>query len=364
MNNSSEEFINNRAKIVSEQYTYWKYNFGSGVLRLLERLIFHFNVSDLLGGNLGQIAHLSEVREQIKRRVLVTPALLPRDSETSLDKVFDSTVPQYLLQLSNVNVDVLTGLPVLDSGFVVDGTLSKWQKIIYRGGIASTIKRTSRAREVIEEKSMVMPHTPYYYHAVVDELPNLLKVRSMDPRFDSVYVHQITPNWMIELLEAMNFRVNVTKKGALRFRDYGVLTAPRAINRQNLMLLSQDLRQELKNVIIVSRRGVPREDEIFEKALKARIPGALLLDPGTLSVREQIEIFSGASVIIGLHGGALTNLVWMSEMGTVVEVFNHSYRTSDYENLCHELNHRYLGIEYSNSDTAKTVSEIVDFINE
>lgn len=363
MSNSAKEFRNNRSKIISEQYNYWKFNLGSGVSRLLERLIFRFNVSDLLSGDLGQIAHLNEVHAQIERRELVAPALLPRNARAKDDNAFESTVPQYLLHLSNVSVDVLTGLPVLDSGFVVDGTLSKWQKIIYRGGVGSAIKRARRAHEVINEKAMIMPHTPYYYHAIVDELPNLLKVRSIDPEFETVYAHQITPNWLVELLEAMKFRVAITSETSLKFRNYGVVTAPRAINRQNLILLNQVSEQETRNIIIVSRRGVPREDEIFENELKAKLPGAILLDPGTLPVREQIKVFSSASVIIGLHGGGLTNLVWMSGMGTVVEIFNHSYRTSDYENLCHELNHRYLGIEYSDSNISKTISDIKEFIN-
>jgi len=53
--------------------------------------------------------------------------------------------------------------------------------------------------------------------------------------------------------------------------------------------------------------------------------GFVLLDPGTLSVQEQIDVFHGAEVIVAPHGAALTNITWSRPGVRVLEMFAGSY---------------------------------------
>ncbi|WP_183094348.1 glycosyltransferase family 61 protein [Nocardioides stalactiti] len=53
--------------------------------------------------------------------------------------------------------------------------------------------------------------------------------------------------------------------------------------------------------------------------------GFVMLDPGTLSVQEQIDVFHGAEVIIAPHGAALTNLTWSRPGVRVLEMFAGTY---------------------------------------
>lgn len=53
--------------------------------------------------------------------------------------------------------------------------------------------------------------------------------------------------------------------------------------------------------------------------------GFVMLDPGTLSVQEQIDVFFGAEVIIAPHGAALTNITFSRPGVRVLEMFAGTY---------------------------------------
>ena len=117
-------------------------------------------------------------------------------------------------------------------------------------------------------------------------------------------------------------------------------------------------------IVVVSRKGAPRSDNNIEREILSRVSGSILVDPSDFSVEEQVEIFSNARIIIGLHGGALTNCVWMDTSGKVIEIFNHAYRTTDYERLCAELSIRYVGVETENLSSEEVSSIVARLIND
>ncbi|KAA1421460.1 glycosyltransferase family 61 protein [Nocardioides humilatus] len=53
--------------------------------------------------------------------------------------------------------------------------------------------------------------------------------------------------------------------------------------------------------------------------------GFVMLDPGTLSVQEQIDVFHNAEVIVAPHGAALTNITWSRPGVRVLEMFAGTY---------------------------------------
>lgn len=80
--------------------------------------------------------------------------------------------------------------------------------------------------------------------------------------------------------------------------------------------------------IYVTRRGgsnsriLIQEDQVWPM-LEAQ--GFVRIDPGTMSVRDQIDHFAAADVIVGLHGAALTNLVFAKPGVRVLEMFPETY---------------------------------------
>ena len=361
MSKQSESFSKNRRREFKEQVNYWRYNLESGFLRFTERIILGFNVSDILSGDLAQIEHLDEVTDQVKIRKLIQNATFQMKREESILSSEQASTPQYLFKIQNARVDTLTGLVVLDSGFIIDSTFAKWQNIIYRGGIGSSIKRTKRAKKKLAGTHMVMPHSPFYYHTVIDLLPNLVRIREENPECNKVVINSLAPKWAIEILEQFGFDVHVTKRNAVIVEDLFAISAPRVVVKRNLESLRLGLTTKPVNTLIVSRKGTPRNNDAIEESLAALIPGAQVVDPGQLSVAEQIQLFSKAKIIIGLHGGALTNCVWMDTSSKVIEIFNHAYRTSDYERLCMELGIKYQSVEIKNMN-AQEVALIVERI--
>ena len=364
MSNTSWDFRNNRQRLLREQADYWRYNLGSGVLRLVERTLFKFNISDVLGGNLDQIHHLSDVHTQIITRELVSPALSPNSAnEPKTLNESEATLPQYLFHLRDARVDVLTGLIFLDAGFIIDSTLAKWQKVVFRGGIGSAARRAKNAKSFINVPCAIFPYTPFYYHALIDEIPNLLKIRIEYPACNTVIIHKLSEKWIIDLLKVLKFEVIVSKTSAVKAKNLLTITAPRALHRKNLELLRTAVSSDPTEILIVSRSGTPRSNDSLEATLLEAIPSAKLINPSTFSIEDQINIFSKAKAIIGLHGGALTNTVWMHETGKVVEIFNHAYRTSDYEILCRELGQGYFSIETTNRTADEIIEQVLGFVN-
>jgi capsular polysaccharide biosynthesis protein len=73
--------------------------------------------------------------------------------------------------------------------------------------------------------------------------------------------------------------------------------------------------------------------------------GFVLVDPGTMTVAEQIRTFANADIIVATHGAALANLVFASPGATVIELFPSGCLLPDYWRLASALpglRYRYL----------------------
>jgi hypothetical protein len=69
--------------------------------------------------------------------------------------------------------------------------------------------------------------------------------------------------------------------------------------------------------------------------------GFMIVDCSTLSVREQMRIASSAPAIAGLHGAAMTNLLW-AQVGTpVLEIFSPDWLNGAYEQIALHFNLNY-----------------------
>jgi capsular polysaccharide biosynthesis protein len=65
--------------------------------------------------------------------------------------------------------------------------------------------------------------------------------------------------------------------------------------------------------------------------------GFVRIDPGTMSVRDQIDHFAAADVIVGLHGAALTNLLFLKPGARVLEIFAPSYVKHCFWAICERI---------------------------
>ena len=95
-------------------------------------------------------------------------------------------------------------------------------------------------------------------------------------------------------------------------------------------------------------RGTTPTTRIYveEAALMAVLEprGFLRLDPGTLSVQEQIDVFSKAEIIVAPHGAGLTNVTFSPPDVKVLEMFASTYVHRGLYAICQALgaDYRYL----------------------
>jgi capsular polysaccharide biosynthesis protein len=87
-----------------------------------------------------------------------------------------------------------------------------------------------------------------------------------------------------------------------------------------------------------TRRRLLNEDEVI-RFLETQ--GAKIADPGTLTPKEQISLFSGARIVIGPHGGGLTNLVFCKSNAAIYELL-----PSSYANVCYNRLAQANGMDY------------------
>ena len=199
-----------------------------------------------------------------------------------------------------------------------------------------------------------------YYHFLMDVLPRLAVFAAAgDVAEPSMWYVPMTTSFQRELLDMVGLKpvqlINSSEHRHLRAETL-VVPSPPSMVVANPPWVVEWLRSVLLPVPIprVDQRGiyvtrgassnnrvVTNEGAVIS-ALTAR--GFSIVDPGAMSVAEQIRTFAEASVIVSAHGAALANLVFASPGATVVELFPAGNPVPDYWKLAHGvpgLTYRY-----------------------
>jgi capsular polysaccharide biosynthesis protein len=95
--------------------------------------------------------------------------------------------------------------------------------------------------------------------------------------------------------------------------------------------------------IFISRNRAAFRRISSEDKLLSMLPSDLeVLRLEEMSLREQIEAFSAASVVIAPHGAGLTHLTWCAPGTKIVELFSHHYKS-----VCYWMVANHLKLDYA-----------------
>jgi capsular polysaccharide biosynthesis protein len=200
-----------------------------------------------------------------------------------------------------------------------------------------------------------------YYHFLIDVLPRLgvLEQAAGIAPPDRWYVPART-RFQRELLDLVGIsaelRIDADEVAHVRARCLVVPGLP-ATTEKNPPWVVEFLRARLlpatagsggRRHIYVTRGTSANNRAIVNEAdlvalLTAR--GFTVVDPGAMSVTDQIETFARASLIVSGHGAALANLVFASPGSAVIEIFPPGAVLPDYWRLASGvpgLTYRYL----------------------
>lgn len=350
------KFFNNRIKNRSRQYRYWKLNWKSGLIRLLERLLIGANISDRLGGDLSQFKSSSDFYSQVteskqvsKSSILETIQIQFLGSEQYLE-LGGINKGRRILNLTKVKVDSFTGLVTTDAGLLVDSILPQWQKLIYMGGTLDAYIKNTKNLEVITGQWAVLPYSEYFFHTLTEEIATLLAIRSEYPDI-RVITHVDTPKWALDLLTELNFDYQRVTKRHLLVDELLCATSVGSFSNNEFTLLSEavgHLEVQTGRKLFLSRSKLSRNDEELEREiLEVLLPeGFEIVIPDELPIDQQIKVIRGASFIVSFHGGALSHMVWCNKGTKILEIFNHPYRSYDFARIAFEG-----GLSYSAVDT-------------
>lgn len=110
--------------------------------------------------------------------------------------------------------------------------------------------------------------------------------------------------------------------------------------------------------IFLTRRGSTRMptnlDDLEHRFASA---GFKVVDCGTHTVLEQIELASAAPAIAGLHGAAMTNLLWAYSGTPVLEIFEPGYLNGCYEQIAFHLEQPYTAAVNGDLSAARVIDQ-------
>jgi len=184
-----------------------------------------------------------------------------------------------------------------------------------------------------------------YYHFVHDVLPRMavLEQAGVEPP-DRWYVPHTT-RFQKELLELWGIRedqiINSDEVPHVRARTLVVPGVASTIER-NPPWVSRLLRDRLvpagiervpgRNIYLARRAGLHNRAVLNEPEVLALLEplGFEVVDPGALSVADQIRTFAEADVIVAPHGASLANLPFCSPGSALLELFPSQSMVADY----------------------------------
>lgn len=182
-----------------------------------------------------------------------------------------------------------------------------------------------------------------YYHFLLDVLPRFGVFEETMPgrRADALYVPR-GAGWQRDLLDLVglgDYPIVETRKDRAVRADHLVVpslpnpleVAPRStVEWLRSRLVAHDVTDKPRRIYIT--RGSARNTRriVQEEALMALLEerGFVRIEPGGMSVRDQIDHYAAAEVVVAPHGAALTNLVFARPGVKILEIFPASYVNS------------------------------------
>jgi len=208
--------------------------------------------------------------------------------------------------------------------------------------------------------SVAVPAWENYYHWVIECLPRirlLEKYGDHTGQYPVLIIPRNPPDWLKESLNIVEYAGEITsiKESVISVDSLVVPTFPdpTPIEYQWMRnrMLSNVPYTETK---FPERVYISREDATDRRVLNKKRLSRLLnaydihtYSLSSLSVREQIDLFSQAELVISPHGAGLTNILF-ADQAAVIEMFGQRKRNM-YDRMAEHLDHDYRMIQCKQS---------------
>ncbi|UEM22346.1 glycosyltransferase 61 family protein [Skermanella mucosa] len=280
------------------------------------------------------------------RRLLPLDALKPPDGGPVELSGIDLCIDQWhLVQDDRLALDLVFTPPLGASSFVAaaDGT-------------GFVLVRDDLDRHRIDEPAVFLGGTGNYYHWMLDTLPRLAAVQGLDGR---LLVNSAPNGFQMRTLGLMGVpssRLMVPDAPALtrfaRLTVPGLVSRPRRADGQmDWMVPSVGreaaawVRDRLMDGIAVRPRKpgrilVSREGSLFRRCDNEGVISQVAARRGFVTVRleelsfdEQVSLFAGAEIVMGVHGAGFTNMLFAPPGALLIELHPAGHLPEFYRHL-------------------------------
>ena len=277
--------------------------------------------------------------------------LLPVDGT----KVRNSYRPRFVYGLSGAIIDPIPNL-VYDSNGQFIAESSSW--LALRQFYSWPQPKIRVPRSQLTGEFIFLPSNGYY-HWLIEDLPVFLKSLAVAPT-SKVLLPRNAASYVREVARLINNEI-VLFDSPVRVERL-VMTGKTAGIGNPLVGLTPHPADVaiLREVFAQYRKSGPCDRKLYLSRLgQKRSPAneaALLVemekegferfDGARMSLAAQITLFSSARQLIGLHGAALSNVVWTPEGSHVCEIFSSGYMPSCYSALTSIRSGHYTPVSY------------------
>lgn len=326
---------NNRQTSIFKKIRRWSSNPIGAFVRIIEVIYFGSPLVLLYrkDGNLTYISHLGNSVKEILN-------------------------DDFFYHLRDITMSIEENFFLLDSGHICNTRIDSHE--ILSGQYWSQIRGLQKHNSAhFDRESRIYPIAiqKYYYHFVIEELPEILDAREQYPDIQFISLPG-QPKFVLEYLELANIDLEIVAGSEKKFKIALIPSYSRSSTLWSVQKLQRAYpdKKPIFRKILLLRQGLSRRDFKLEESLKAILlpEGFEIINPDEFDVKEQIEIFRSCTHIVGVHGAALTNIVFSNHNCRVFEVFSHPYRASDFFQHLATLN----GNNYQSSEKDEAISKL------
>jgi hypothetical protein len=290
---------------------------------------FYYSTTDLLKKNRKAITFYKKIYPKQYVPVTVKKSLLPAWAPSHFDKMF-------VLGFSEGRVWGKNGSVISQDNHLLFDQSNEWFTNQPNNHSIFSVEKLP-ALSYFNGTAAVLTHvgSDNYYHWMFEVLPRIGLLNKSGIEIDKLIVSDMTKRFQQETLKALGIpgeniitckqdthvKVrNLVVTSVLRYPNYAACQFLR-----DALLTEQQKKRRGQRRIYVKRkwtREIVNEHEINDVLSKQ---GFEFFELETMSVAEQIELFSDAEIVVGSHGAGFTNLVFCPPDTKVLELFPSNY---------------------------------------